>query len=226
MPTGKQVPNRKIFLLWAVIFKNNSSHTLEKEIFFHPEYYGPAVGIAASLLIFLVIQNEFSYDTYHSKKGRIYRVVSTQLNKSNGEINAQYGGVPIPVPDAMRQDFPQFEKMGAAWNLGQAQIYIPAEGLGEEKRFKENEGLYWTDAAVFDMFDFTWLAGNAKGLTEKNTVVLNESLAAKFFDNPQRAIGKTIQLWSFRIPLVVSGVLKMYRLIQTFRLNWPDLLKH
>src|SRR5687767_6359646 len=82
---------------------------------------GLAAGIAASLLIFLVIQNEFSYDRYHSKKDRIYRVVSTRLNKSNGEIKSKHGGVPAPLPDAMRQDFPQLEQVGSIWGLGQAQ---------------------------------------------------------------------------------------------------------
>jgi len=169
---------------------------------------GLAVGIAASLLIFLVIKNEFSYDEYHTKKDRIYRVVSTQLNKSNNGVNSTSSGVPAPLPDAMRQDFPQLENVASIWNLGQAQIYIPAKGLAEEKRFKENDGLFWADAAVFDIFDFNWLAGNASGLTAPNTAVLNESLARKFFDNPQAAIGKTIQLWSFRIPLNVVGVFK------------------
>jgi putative ABC transport system permease protein len=169
---------------------------------------GLAVGIAVSLLIFLVIQNEFSYDRYHSKRDRIYRVVSTQLNKSNGEIKSKHAGVPSPLPEAMRLDFPQLEKVGAIWGLPKSQIYIPAKGMEEEKRFKENGGLYWADAAVFDIFDFKWIVGNARELTEPNTVVLDESLAGKYFDDPHAAIGKTIQLWSFRIPLRIVGVFK------------------
>ena len=50
---------------------------------------GLAVGIAASLLIFLVIRNEFSYDRFHTNKNRIYRVISDLTNKSNGEIHAR-----------------------------------------------------------------------------------------------------------------------------------------
>lgn len=169
---------------------------------------GLAVGISASLLLFLIIQNELSYDRYHAKSDRIYRVVSTQLNKNNGEVNSRHGSVPSPLPDAMRLDFPQFEKVGALFGLGGAQIYIPAKGLEEEKRFKENTGLCWADASIFEIFDFKWLAGNASSLTEPNVVVLDENLATKFFDNPLTAVGKTIQLWSFRIPLKVAGVFK------------------
>ncbi|MEI9908189.1 MAG: ABC transporter permease [Bacteroidota bacterium] len=180
----------------------------KKKSFSFINIMGLAVGIAASLLIFLVIQNEFSYDRYHSKKDRIYRVVSTQLSKSNGEVKSRHGAIPSPLPDAMRQDFPQLEKVAGVWGFGQAQIYIPAKGLEEEKRFKENQGLFWIDPSIFSILDFKWLAGNANGLTNPNTVVLDESLASKFFDNPQAAIGQTIQLWSFRIPLSVVGVFK------------------
>ena len=169
---------------------------------------GLAVGIAASLLIFLVIQNEFSYDRYHKNKDRIYRVTATQFNKSNGEVSAYHGAAPTPLGDAMRQDFPQFEKVASMRDLGQSQIYIPSEGLAEEKRFKENKGLFWVESSMFDIFDFSWLAGSAKRLNEPNTVVLTEDLANKFFDNPQAAMGKIIQLWSFRIPLTVVGVIK------------------
>ncbi|MFT3679002.1 MAG: ABC transporter permease [Ferruginibacter sp.] len=169
---------------------------------------GLAVGIAVSLLIFLVIKNEFSYDTYHSNKDRIYRVVSTQVNKSNGEVKSNIAGIPAPLPGAMGVDFPQLEKVGTVWGLPQSQIYIPAKSTEEEKRFKENKGLYWADASIFSIFDFKWLAGNDHDLAEPNTAVLDEELARKYFDNPQAAVGKTIQIWSFRIPLKIVGVFK------------------
>ncbi len=191
-----------------LFFKTTFRSLWKRKSFFLLNIMGLAVGIATSLMIFLVIKNEISYDSYHSKKDRIYRVVSTQLNKANGEIKTKYAGMPTPLPEAMRLDFPQLEKVGGIWSLPQSQIYIPAKGLEEEKRFKENKGLYWTDASVFEIFDFKWIAGNNKGLAEPNTVVLDEDLAGKYFSDPQVAVGKTIQIWSFRIPLKVVGVFK------------------
>src|SRR5260221_3742579 len=44
--------------------------------------FGLAAGIAASLLIFLVIRFEMSYDEYHAKKDRIYPFVTTMVNCS------------------------------------------------------------------------------------------------------------------------------------------------
>src|SRR3954447_15485418 len=110
---------------------------------------GLAVGIAVALLIFLVISYEFSYDRFHSKKDRIYRVVATRHNRANGEITGYESGVPIVLHDALRTDFPGFEKTAPVWNIGGAQIHIPVPGkdLSQEKRFKENEGLFFTEPA-------------------------------------------------------------------------------
>ena len=69
---------------------------------------GLATGIAASCLIYLVIDNETSYDSYHSKKDQIYRVVSNTANRSSGEVVGTSAAVPLPLPDAIRLDFPQF----------------------------------------------------------------------------------------------------------------------
>jgi ABC-type antimicrobial peptide transport system permease subunit len=61
---------------------------------------------------------------------------------------------------------------------------------------------------VFDIFDYTWLEGNADGLKAPNTVVINQTLANQFFGDWKNAIGNTVQMWSFRIPLKVVGVFR------------------
>ena len=68
---------------------------------------GLAIGIAAGILIFLVIRNELNYDKHQSKRDRIYRVVTTLLNRSNGEVSSKTPGVPPPLPSAMQKDFAQ-----------------------------------------------------------------------------------------------------------------------
>ncbi|WP_343307243.1 ABC transporter permease [Chitinophaga niabensis] len=166
---------------------------------------GLAIGVAASLLIFSVIRNEMSYDDYHAKKDRVFRVTTTIKSRSNGEVVAWEPNVPNALPEALRNDFPQFEQVASLWFIGQAQFYIPGK---EEKRFKEGEGLAWADPALFEMLDFTWLAGNARELKDPNTAVITESVAKLFFGGNEQAIGKIIQLYSFRIPLKVAGVFK------------------
>ena len=168
---------------------------------------GLAVGMAASVLLFLVILNETSYDNYHGKKDRIYRVVTTKYKKSNNEVSLNTPGVPPPLPATMKNDFPQVERTAAILQMGNAQFYIPQKG-GEEKRFIESSGLFWTEPGMFEIFDYRWIAGNGTSLKNPNSAVIAESVAKKFFGSTENALGKTIQLYSFRIPLQVVGIFK------------------
>src|ERR1700748_2995568 len=100
---------------------------------------GLAVGIAASLLVFLVIHYETSYDDFQPRKDRIYRVTTVFTKHSNGEATGYESAVPLPLPEALRHDLPQLEKLSAMWNIGGAQIHVPGpRGLEDEKMFKEN----------------------------------------------------------------------------------------
>lgn len=169
---------------------------------------GLGVGITACLLIFLTIHYETSYDNYHERKDRIYRVVSEKTSRSNGAIEEYHRGVPTPMPDALRHDLTSFERVAMVTELGQAQIYVPGKDLADEKRFKENEGLYFAEPGIFEMFDFKWIAGNATGLTAPHTGVIEQSMAEKYFGSAAAAIGKTIEFYSFRHKVLITGVFK------------------
>jgi putative ABC transport system permease protein len=169
---------------------------------------GLAVGIAASLLIFLVIRNEMSYDRYHANANRIYRVVTTVTNPTNGEIEFMHSAAPVPLSSTLRREFPGVEQAAAIWEIGQAQVYVPGKDLADEKRFNVRDGLFFAEPGLFKIFDYTWLAGNAEGLKELNTTVIDKSLAETFFGSVDNAIGKTVQLWSYRVPLRVVGIYK------------------
>jgi hypothetical protein len=86
---------------------------------------GLAIGIAASILIFLIIRNELSYDKYQSKRDRVYRVVTTMLNKSDGEISRKTPGVPPPLPAAMQKGFCTSRKNGCDTCNGRGSILYP-----------------------------------------------------------------------------------------------------
>ncbi len=171
---------------------------------------GLAVGIAASLLIYIVVNYELSYDGFEKNKNNIYRVVSTYTNPVTKEVNAYESSVTPPLAKALRNDISQIKKVAAVWYIGGAQIHIPIPGkdLADEKRVKENDGLFFAEPGLFNMFDYAWMAGNTNRLNEPNTCVLNESLAKEFFGDWKKAMGQTIQMWSFRVPLQVVGVFK------------------
>ncbi len=172
--------------------------------------FGLAVGIGASLIIYLVIHYELSYDSFEKNKDRISRVVSTYINPLTNEVTARESSTTPALSKALRNDMPQIKKVANVWNIGGAQIHIPIPGkdLADEKRVKENDGLFFIEPDLFSMFDYRWLAGNAARFNEPNICVLNESLANEFFGDWKKAMGQTIQMWSFRVPLLVVGVFK------------------
>src|SRR5687767_6294800 len=148
---------------------------------------GLAVGIAACLLIFLVIRFETSYDNFHSKKEHIYRVGSIYNTQDGMSYDA---GSSLPVGPALRIDFPQIKEVANIFRKGEEQITI--EEGGEQKKFQSD--VYFTEPAFFSIFDFKWLAGNPKhSLTSPGCVVLTKTTAEKYFGSWQAAIGKTIK---------------------------------
>ena len=209
LPDNRLYPNYHLPAMIANFFKTGFRSLRKNKSFSIINIAGLAIGIAASLLIFLVIHHETSYDDYHAKKDRIYRIVTDKLNRGNKAVEEYNRGVPNPLPVAFRQDFPAFEKTGAITTFGGAQIYVPGKTqLDEEKRFKQNEGNFFVEPEVFEIFDFTWLAGNAKGLTAPNTGVISQTLAETWFGSVDAAMGKTIEFWSFRNKVLITGVFK------------------
>lgn len=208
---------------------------------------GLAVGIAACLLIFLIIRNEVSFNDYHSKKDRIYRVVAKQFTPAqyaDQQRTGIYNGAPISasysVPgifsQTIRAEFPELEKVVPCWYLGgEGQIYVPGKGQEEEKRFRAGSFAF-SEPTMFETFDYQWLTGNGIELSQPHTAVIDQKTAESYFGNYNKAIGRTIQLWSFRIPFRIIGVFKnqpansdlLFHIIasfSTFREINPDMFQ-
>src|SRR6185436_14498206 len=71
---------------------------------------GLAVGIAVCMMIFIIIQFQTSFDTFHSKKDRIYRVLTEYHNTDAATIS--YGkDIPFSMPAGLKTAFPQLEQV-------------------------------------------------------------------------------------------------------------------
>jgi len=152
---------------------------------------GLAVGLATVLVIFLIVQFEYSFDNFHKNKDRIYRLVSVPYKEGTG-FNAT-AAVPLPVAAGLRIDYPQIEKVASIFGRD-AQITIEEGKEQEEKKFNETRSIYFAEPSFFDIFSFEWLAGDPKtALNDPNSVVLTREIAEKYFGDWRSAIGKTIK---------------------------------
>jgi putative ABC transport system permease protein len=166
---------------------------------------GLAVGIAACILIFIVISFETSFDDFHKKKDNIYRVNTRYATQDGVSYSA---GVAFPMGPALRTDLPQIKEVASVYRSGGDQVTID-NGAGQ-KKFSD-ESFYFVDTQFFGMFDIDWLEGNAKtSLAEPNNIALTQATAERFFGDWRSAIGKTIKRNNKDL-LKVTGILKNTR---------------
>lgn len=163
---------------------------------------GLAVGIAACLLIFLIVQFESSFDNFHPKKNSIYRV-STEFNNQDGKSYS--AGVAFPVAKGLRIDFPQIKEVASIYRAG-GQITVD-DGANQEKKLQE-DNFFYAEPQFFSMFNFPVLAGDAKtALTDPSSAMLTQATAEKYFGDWRSAIGKTIK-YENKALFTVRGILK------------------
>ena len=163
---------------------------------------GLTVGVAASLLIFLVIQYETSFDNFHKKKNSIYRV-STEFHTQDGVGYSD--GIAFPAAASLRIDFPQLKEVASIFRNG-GQVTIE-QGDHQLKKLHE-DNFYYAEPEFFKMFDFEWLAGSPESsLRDPHSAALTQATAEKFFGNWKLAMGKTIK-YENKTDYKVNGILK------------------
>lgn len=137
---------------------------------------GLAVGLAAFILIGLYVQYELSFDKYHEKADRIYRVV-----RENRAFT------PPPLGPALMRNFP--EVISAARILKTDNVLISHEN----DHFPE-EKFYWADPEIFEIFSIPFVMGDpGTALKEPFTIVLSKSTAMKYFGN-ENPLGKILKV--------------------------------
>jgi putative ABC transport system permease protein len=162
---------------------------------------GLSTGIAVCLIIFLVIHYEKSFDDFHSKKDRVYRI----LTKSKADDSTS--AVPFPLPTAIKNDLPQFEEVAGVFAVTDVQVLVMDVNGHPAKKFKEKSNTFFTEPSFFRIFDFPWLAGDpATSMQDPNSVVLTRQTANKYFGSWQHAVGQTIRIGT-NLLLKVTGVL-------------------
>ncbi|UCC40488.1 MAG: ABC transporter permease [Candidatus Aminicenantes bacterium] len=145
---------------------------------------GLAIGMACCILILLFVQDELSYDSYHSNADQIYRLAAAL--ESSGE-ERHLAVLSAPCAEAFRSSFPEILK--AARFFGEDRVLVQFE----EKKFFE-ERFAFADPTVFEVFSYPLIRGNPKtALEAPYSVVLTEAIAQKYFGSGD-PIGKRIVL--------------------------------
>ncbi|MEQ9307860.1 MAG: ABC transporter permease [Balneolaceae bacterium] len=143
---------------------------------------GLVIGITSALFIYLFIQNELSYDTFHEKGDRIYKVHRVIERPEGSEL---VGITSNPFKAGLEAEFPNMIEMATTLGPGDGVVSI------NDQHFMEPR-LYMTDENFFQVFTYPFISGNPKtALLEPYTVVLSKETAEKYFGN-ENPIGKSI----------------------------------
>ncbi|WP_291784951.1 ABC transporter permease [Cecembia sp.] len=147
---------------------------------------GLSVGMAASILIFLFVQHELSYDKYHEKSERIYRMSRSFFNQ-NGEVNLHLGHLSPPFGPLLKSDFQQdVEEVVRVMNTNL--VLKDDDNIFEEDRF------YFTDPGIFHIFSWKIVDGDPEvALNFPDGMVISESMARKYFGNTD-PMGRVLEM--------------------------------
>lgn len=140
---------------------------------------GLMLGIAASLILFLLIRHHSNFDRFHTKADRIYRIV-TEADGNYGKD--YYAGVPPVLPEAFKNDFPEAEEVTfTSYRGAGGMISIPQKD-GSFKKFGDDNGIVFTQPSFFKIFDRKILIGKAdNNLENPNEAVISKKAALKYF---------------------------------------------
>ena len=148
---------------------------------------GLATGMACSLLIFLFVKDELSYDQYHKNADRVYRVVKDFINDDGSRIPDATS--PPALAPAMQREIPEVEavtRIRPDWG-GTWLVEYGDKKIGEQQ--------YWrVDSNFFDIFTYTFIKGDPKtALSDVTSVVITQSIAKKYFGD-EDPMGKTLKI--------------------------------
>lgn len=180
-------------------FKIAFRNLLRHKSFSFINILGLSVGIAACLLILQYVRYEVSFDKFHTKGDRIYRVRQDRYN--DGVLSTQWAGGAFAAGNSFKDAFAEIEDYVKLVKARSALIVTNGN-----ERLKIDKA-YWASASFFNVFSYPLVQGNpASALAEPNTVVITEKVARRLFGN-QNPVGKNIQLNEEQV-YRVTGVMK------------------
>jgi putative ABC transport system permease protein len=148
---------------------------------------GLALGIAVSIILLLILQNDLSYDKYHENHERIYRLgghlQATGIDVRGARSARELGNI-------LKDEFPEVQAVVRANNWDHTLVKYEGQN-GEKKEFYE-EDIVRTDSTYFQVFTHEFVAGDPRTcLSDLNTVVITESVAKKYFGK-EEALGQVL----------------------------------
>lgn len=159
---------------------------------------GLSAGLTVSLLIGLYLRDELSFDAFHEKADRIYRI---SFDARIGGQETNYAVSPAPMGPTLLREYPAVEAMCRLRQWG----FISMK-KGEESI--EEGPIVYADSTFFQVFSLPLKEGDPHtALADPKGLVISEAIAQKYFGATAGVVGRSMRindLWD----VTVTGVLQ------------------
>jgi putative ABC transport system permease protein len=168
---------------------------------------GLSTGLTCALLIYLWIADELSVDKFHEKDEQLYQVLRN-VQRPDGIRTGE--STPARLGESLLEDTPEIE-YAVSVNTSVEDWYGGEGIIADEDKQVKARGLFASED-YFNVFSYDLIRGDKdQVLSDKNGVVISESLAKKVFNTTDDIIGKMFG-WNHRMrfdePLHVAGVFR------------------
>ena len=169
-------------------------HTRRQSLYSFINILGLALGMACSLVIFLYVYGEWSYDRHFANNDRIYRIGVSFFNMGNFAKGPEMLADVLPTSFGGIREFTRFNKSAAEYLDVDGEVF--------------NDLVYHVDSSFFKVFSYEFIEGSPPtAMSRPHSVVLTESMAQKYF-HTSRALGKTIAVGKEKVPHTITGIVK------------------
>jgi len=140
---------------------------------------GLALGIAVSIILLLILQNDLTYDQYQARHNRIFRL-GGHLQATGVEFRSARSA--RELGSILKDEFPEVQSVVRANGWGRTMVKYQPKGADEKAFYEEN--IVRTDSTYFQIFSHEFIEGDPNTcLHDLNSVVITESTAHRYFDD-------------------------------------------
>lgn len=200
-----------LIVAWRNLWRNKTYSSLN--------ILGLSVGMAVAVLIMLWVVDELTYDRFHTKIDRIFRL--HQHQRYDGQVFTFYSMPPVLALD-LKENFPEIKRVIRTDWGGEAML-----SMGDQRFYEEGLAV---DTTFFEVFSFPLKEGNIKdALVNPYSIIISQEVANKFFGD-EEALGQWIKYNNQEEAFQVTGVLEKVPTNSTlkfdFLIPWRTYLKY
>lgn len=155
---------------------------------------GLSMGLSVAVLILLFVTDELSFDKFHTKSDRIYKITTANAQGGGMETNAW------PVAHKLKTEYPEVESV-VYTRRAPASFKVNFEG----KRYEHI--IFYGGEEFFNIFSFPLIEGEANtALNKPYSIVISEKVKQQYFGSTI-ALGKTLMIQD-TLEFTVTGVIR------------------